>query len=93
MNLIPIRGNIIVKLIKEENKDGIVLPDAVERGGNKKFEVVAIGPSFYEDGTLTSPAVVVGDKIYHNHYNTDVLKHEGEEYFVIKESDILAIIR
>ena len=95
MNLKPLGDNVIVKPIEENEttKSGIVLPDTIDKEKPEKGEVVAIGQGkLMENGQRASMNVKVGEKVMFKKYSPDEIKVEGEDYFVISESDIIAII-
>lgn len=76
----------------EEMKSGIIIPDSVnEDKGAKKGIVVAVGPGRYEEGKLIPMRVSVGDTVLFSW--GDVIKISGEEYHVVNESNIIAIIK
>lgn len=95
MNLRPLSDRLVVKpLSKEEvTASGIILPDTVEKERPEQGEVVAAGPGrLLENGSRAEMAVKVGDKVVFKKYSPDEVKVENEEYLVISESDILAVI-
>lgn len=95
MNLKPLHDNVIVKPIAEDEitKAGIVLPDTVDKEKPEKGEVIAIGPGkLLDNGQRSQMSVEVGNKVIFKKYSPDEVKVDGEEYLVISESDIIAII-
>ena len=95
MRLKPINDNIIVKGIEDDKatKAGIVLPDTADKEKPEKGEVVAVGPGKLLDNGQRAPmSVKVGDKVIFKKYSPDEIKVDDEEYLVLQESDILAII-
>jgi len=95
MNLKPLHDHVIVKAITEDEitKAGIVLPDTVDKEKPEKGEVVAIGPGKLMDNGQRAPmSVKVGEKVMFKKYSPDEIKVEDEEYLVIQESDIMAIL-
>lgn len=95
MNLKPLHDHVIVKPITEDEvtKSGIVLPDTVDKEKPEKGEVIAIGPGkLIDNGQRASMSVKVGEKIMFKKYSPDEIKVEGEEYLVITDSDIIAIL-
>ena len=95
MNLKPLNNHVIVKPITEDDvtKAGIVLPDTVDKERPEKGEVVAVGPGkLTESGQRLPMSVKVGDIVMFKKYSPDEVKVDGEEYLVISEGDILAII-
>ena len=94
MNLKPLADRVIIKPseAEEKTKGGIILPDIAKE---KPIEgtVVAIGPGkTSEDGKLVKPEVKVGDKVLYGKYSGTEVTVEGEEYLIMRESDIFAII-
>ena len=95
MNIKPIHTNVVVKPISEDEvtKSGIVLPDTVDKERPEKGEVVAVGEGkLLENGQRAAMSVKVGDVVMFKKYSPDELKVDGEEYLVISEGDILAIL-
>jgi len=95
MNLKPLHDNVIIKTISESEmtKSGIVLPDTVDKERPEKGEVVAVGPGKQLDnGQRLTMSVQVGAKVMFKKYSPDEIKVDGEDYLVISESDIIAII-
>lgn len=69
------------------------MPDTVDKEKPEKGEVVAIGNGkLFDSGQRAPMSVKVGDKVMFKKYSPDEIKIEGEEYLVISESDILAIL-
>lgn len=95
MKLKPLNNNVIVKASTKEEitKSGIVLPDTMDKEKPEQGEVLAIGPGkLLENGSRSEMNVKVGDKVVFKKYSPDDIKVDGEEYLVISENDILAII-
>ncbi len=94
MNLVPLGDRVVLKqLVAEETtKSGIVLP-----GQNKEkpqqAEVVAVGPGGMVDGKEVAMQVKVGDNVIYSKYSGTDVKIDEEEYIIVKQSDILAIIK
>ena len=95
MKIKPLHDHVIVKAIAEDiiTKSGIVLPDTIDKERSEKGEVLAVGAGkINNDGSLMKMGVKVGDKVMFKKYSPDEIKIDGEEYLIIRESDILAII-
>jgi chaperonin GroES len=95
MNLKPLHDHVIVKPITEDEvtKAGIVLPDTVDKEKPEKGEVVAVGPGkIMDSGQRAEMSVKVGDKVMFKKYSPDEIKVDGEEYLVISDSDIIAVL-
>jgi chaperonin GroES len=94
INLRPLADRVIVKPMEaaEKTKGGIILPDTAKE---KPIEgtIVAIGPGkVTEDGKQIKMEVKEGDKILYGKYSGTEVTVEGEEYLIMRESDIFAII-
>ncbi|MCR4756049.1 MAG: co-chaperone GroES [Lachnospiraceae bacterium] len=94
MNLAPLGDRVVLKQLQAEEttKSGIVLP-----GQNKEkpqqAEVVAVGPGGMVDGKEVAMQVKVGDNVIYSKYSGTDVKIDEEEYIIVKQSDILAIIK
>ena len=94
MNLKPLGDRIIVKVLKseEKTKGGIVLPDTAKEKP-QQGKVMAVGTGrILEDGKVVPLEVKKGDKILFGKYSGDEVKVDVEEYLIMREGDILAII-
>ena len=93
MKLEPLADRVVLKqLVAEETtKSGIVLP-----GQNKEkpqqAEVVAVGPGGVVDGKEVKMNVSVGDKVIYSKYAGTEVELDDEEYIIVKQNDILAIV-
>lgn len=91
----PLFDNIIVKRIEEDEKTkgGIVLPDTIDKEKPQKGEVIAVGEGkTTDDGKKITMQVKVGDKVLFRKYSPDEIKMDNEEYLVMTQSDVIAII-
>ncbi|MDP2857224.1 MAG: co-chaperone GroES [Bacillota bacterium] len=89
----PLADRVVVKATvqEEKTKGGIVLPDTA-KDKPQEGEVMAVGPGkVLDNGTNLKPEVKVGDRIIFSKYSGTEIKVEGEEYLILRESDILAI--
>ena len=94
-NLKPLHDHLIVKAISDEQatKAGIILPDTVDKERSEKGEVIAVGPGkFSQTGERMPMTVSVGNKILFKKYSPDEISLDGEEFLIIAESDVLAVI-
>ena len=94
--LVPLGSRVILKPITDElNKtsSGIIIPETVEKEKSERGRVVAVGEGKYEDGKLLPVRVKVGDIVLFSKYGYDEVKMNGEEYFILNEDNILAIIK
>jgi len=92
----PLADKIIVRPLdaEEMTKGGIVLPDTAKEKP-QEGEVVAVGEGEnLKDGGVRALAVKVGDRILYGKYSgTEVSTKEGEDYLVMKEEDVLVIVK
>ncbi len=89
----PLSDRVVLKPIQaeEKTKGGIVLPDTA-KDKPQEGEVIAVGPGrILENGTKLEPTVKVGDRVIYSKYSGTEIKIDGEEYLIVRESDILAI--
>ena len=94
MKIRPLHDRVIVKRLEAESKSagGIVIPDTA---GEKpdQGEVVAVGPGKKnEEGKILPMDVKVGDRILFGKYSGSEVTVDDEEYLIMKEEDVLAII-
>lgn len=95
MNLKPLNNNVIVKASNKEEmtKSGIFLPDTMNKEKPEQGEVIAVGPGKIDNnGNKIEMSVKVGQKVVFKKYSPDDIKIDNEEYLVINENDILAIL-
>ena len=93
----PLADRVLVK--PEENSDekspsGIIIPDTAQKEKPERGEVIAVGPGKRgDDNELIPVGVKVGDTVMFSQYGYDEVKIGEEEYYIINESNILAIIK
>ena len=95
MNIQPLNEYILIKpeIENKETKTGIILPDTVDKKDPEYGTIVATGKGkITTTGIRIEPSVFVGNRILFRKYVPTKIKVEGEEYFILEESDILAII-
>lgn len=93
MKLVPIGDRVVLKqLVAEETtKSGIVLPGTAQEKP-QQAEVIAVGPGGMIDGNEVTMSVKAGDKVIYSKYAGTEVKLDGEEYIIVKQNDILAIV-
>ena len=93
MKLVPLGDRVVLKqLIAEETtKSGIVLPGQTKEKP-QQAEVVAVGPGGVIDGKEVTMTVKVGDKVIFSKYAGNEVKLDEEEFIIVKQSDILAVV-
>ena len=94
MKLCPLQDRVVVKLVEAEEttKSGIILTGAAKEKP-QVAEVVAVGPGITEGDNKVTMEVKVGDKVITSKYAGTEVKMEGQEYTIVKQSDILAIVK
>jgi chaperonin GroES len=91
----PLHDRVIVKRIEEgeQVRGGIIIPDTAKEKP-QEGEVVAVGEGKYrEDGTRQTLDVKAGDRVLFGKYSSSEIKVDGEELLIMREDEILGIIR
>ena len=93
MSLRPLNDRVILKQLEAEEttKGGIILTTQ-SKEKPQEAEVIAVGPGAVVEGKTIPMTVEVGQKVVYSKYAGTEVKYDGEEYIVVKESDILAIV-
>ena len=93
MKLTPLADRVILKMVEveETTKGGIILAGAAKEKP-EVAEVLAVGPGGMVDGKEVVMTVKVGDKVITSKYAGTEVKLDDEEYVVVRQSDILAIV-
>lgn len=94
MNIKPLSDRVVVKPApaEEKTKGGIILPDTAKEKP-VQGEVVAVGPGrVSDDGKKIPMEVKKGDKVLYGKYSGTEVTIDGEEYLIMRESDIFAIV-
>lgn len=95
MRIQPLSDRIVVKALKEEEvtTSGIVLPDTVDKEKKTEGEVVAVGPGkLLESGARGTMELSVGQKVLFKSWGGDDVTVDGEDYKILSQDDILAIL-
>ncbi len=92
MKLIPLADHVIMKQVKAEEMVGGIILTAAAQEKPQVFEVVAAGPGGMVDGTEVEMTVGAGDKVILGKYSGTQVKIEGEEYTIVRQGEILAIV-
>ena len=93
MNIKPLADRVVVKLteLEETTSSGIILA-AASKEKPQVAEVLAVGPGGMVDGHEVEMYVKVGDKVITSKYSGTEVKLNKEEYIIVRQSDILAIV-
>lgn len=91
----PVNDYILINPEKAEEKtaSGIFIPDTASKEKPQKAKVVAVGPGKFDDEKRVVMSVKVGDTILYSKYGPTEVKLDGEEYFFIQDSDVIAVIK
>jgi len=93
MNVKPLEDRVILKPMEAEQKSagGIIIPDNAKEKP-QKGEVVAVGPGKVSDkGEKVAMTLKKGDKVLYGKYSGTEVTIDGEEYLIVRESDVLAV--
>lgn len=93
MTLKPLSDRVVLKMVEAEEttKSGIILAGSAKEKP-QVAEVLAVGPGGLVDGKEVVMTVTVGDKVITSKYSGTEVKVDGEEYVIVRQSDILAIV-
>jgi len=93
MKLKPLADRVVVKMVEAEEttKSGIILTGAAKEKP-QIAQVVEVGPGGNVDGKDVVMTVKVGDKVITSKYSGTEIKLDGEEFIIVRQSDILAIV-
>ena len=94
MKLVPLGDRVVLKQVEAEETtaSGIVLPGQAQEKP-QQAEVVAVGPGGVVDGKEVKMEVAVGDKVIYSKYAGTEVKMDGTDYIIVKQEDILAVIK
>ncbi len=93
MKLKPLADKVVVKTLEAEEttKGGIILTGAAKEKP-EVAEIIAVGPGGLVDGNEVTMTVQVGQKVITSKYTGTMVKMDGEEYLIVRQSDILAVV-
>ena len=93
MKLKPLADRVILKQFKaeEKTKSGLILAASAQEKP-EMFEVVEVGPGGMVDGNEVKMTVAAGDRVNVGKYSGTTVKVDGEEYSIVRQSDILAVV-
>ena len=94
--IIPLGDRVLVKPMEKEKKtkSGIIIPDTVDKERPEMGKVIAVGEGkMTDEGKVIPPRVKVGQTVLFAKYGPDEIKIDDEEYLIVSESNILAIIK
>lgn len=93
MNIKPLADRVVIKMVEAEEttKSGIILAGSAKEKP-QVAEIVAVGPGAVVDGKKIEMELSVGDKVLISKYAGTEVKLDGQEYTILKQEDVLAII-
>ena len=93
MNIKPLADRVVLKMVEAEETttSGIILAGSAKEKP-QVAEVVAVGPGGNVEGKEVTMYVKTGDKVLTSKYSGTEVKVDGEEYTIVRQSDILAIV-
>ncbi len=94
LNIIPLFDNVLIKPLQAEDTlpSGIILPDSVKEKP-QMGEVMAVGPGWHNNDGKVFPLVVkVGHKVMYKKWGGNEVKVNGQEWMIVEQKDILAIV-
>ena len=94
MKLVPLGDRVVLKQVEAEETtaSGIVLPGQAQEKP-QQAEVVAVGPGGVVDGKEVKMEVAVGNTVIYSKYAGTEVKMDGTDYIIVKQEDILAVIK
>ena len=89
----PLSDRVVVRALEEteQMRGGLFIPDTAKEKP-QQGEIVAVGPGKYEDGKLVPMTVKVGDKVLYGKYSGTEVTLDDEQFLILRESDVLAIV-
>ena len=93
MKLVPLGDRVVLKQFEaeEKTKSGIILAGQAKEKP-QEAEVIAVGPGGVVDGKEVTMQVAVGQKVIYSKYAGTEVKLDGEEYIIVRQNDILAVV-
>ena len=91
----PLADRVVVQALEEteQMRGGLYIPDTAKEKP-QQGEIIAVGPGkFSDDGTRIEPEVSVGDTVLYGKYSGTEVQVDGEDYLILRESDVLAVIK
>jgi len=97
INIQPLGDRVLVRPFvpgeEEKTTSGIILPETIDKEKPAQGEIIAFGEGKIVDGKKVPVSVKKGDKVIFSKYGYDEVKISNEEYYILKEDQILAVIK
>ena len=89
----PLADRVVVRSLEdaERTRGGLFIPDSAKEKP-QRGEIVAVGPGRFDEGKRVPMDVKVGDKVLYGKYSGTEVTIDGEQYLILRESDVLAVI-
>jgi chaperonin GroES len=89
----PLSDRVVVRALEEteQMRGGLYIPDTAKEKP-QQGEIIAVGPGKFEDGKRVPMEVKVGDKVLYGKYSGTEVTIDNEQYLILREADVLAII-
>ncbi len=93
MKLVPLSDRVVLRQLaaEETTKSGIILASAAQEKP-QQAEIIAVGPGGVVDGKEVKMQVEVGQKVIYSKYSGTEVKLDGEEFIIVRQDDILAVV-
>ena len=93
VKITPLADRVVVKASEdtEQMRGGLYIPDTAKEKP-QQGEIIAAGPGKYEDGKRVPMDVKVGDKVLYGKYSGTEVTIDNEQYLILRESDVLAVV-
>ena len=93
VKITPLSDRVVVKASEdtEQMRGGLYIPDTAKEKP-QQGEIIAAGPGKYEDGKLVPMSVKVGAKVLYGKYSGSEITLDNEQYLILRESDVLAVV-
>src|SRR5258705_5682703 len=89
----PLADRVVVRALEEteQMRGGLYIPDTAKEKP-QQGEIIAVGPGKFEDGKRVPMEVKVGDKVLYGKYSGTEVTIDNQQYLILRESDVLAIV-
>ncbi len=89
----PLSDRVVIRALEEteQMRGGLFIPDTAKEKP-QQGEIISAGPGKYEDGKLIPMTVKVGDKVLYGKYSGTEVTLDNEQFLILRESDVLAVI-